>query len=129
MIGLKNLSTKELDIICNDGGIDMETTHLLRARFIRYIPDSPTTGPEWLYQVVASEDGDNNICICELSVIFDENGDLAADFAGCPLFESNDMNAINDVWAEGTAVRLKDDFNPLDLVGIPMPDTEFLSIR
>jgi len=114
MISLKNLSTKELDILCNDAGLDMENTHILRARFVEFSTDCA----KWLYQVVASDDGDNGICICELAVHIDSNGDLGADFAGTPLFESNDMEAVNDVFNEG-AVRLDKDFNPLDLVGIP----------
>ena len=132
MTSLKNLTTKELDILCNDAGLDMETTHILRARFVKFVPDSPSDCAEWIYQIVASEDGDNNICICELSVTVGGNGDLGADFAGCPLFESNDMNAINDVFNEGSVSRLGDDFDPMDLEGIPfiaIPDTEFLKIR
>lgn len=108
MISLKNLSTNDLDILCNDAGLDMESTTLLIARFIKYIPDTPSEGAEWLYQVVATEEGDSNICICELSVHIDGNGDFGADFAGAPLFESNDMSAINDVWKEGPAVRLQE---------------------
>ena len=130
MTSLKNLSTNKLDILCNDAGLDMESTTLLIARFIKF------DGAGWIYQVVASEDGDSNICICELSVTVDANGDFGADFAGTPLFESNDMEAIQDAWREGPVVRLGDDFDPLDLKGIPtledvcpIPPTEFLSIR
>jgi len=107
MISLKDLNTSNLESLCNNAGIDMEGTNLLQAKFIKF------DNMEYIYQVVASEDGDDNICICELSVTIDSDGDLSADFAGCPLFESNDMSAITDVWNEGPAVRLDDEFNPI----------------
>lgn len=117
----KDFNNSELEALVVAAGLNMETTHIIRNEFKEYFPETTT----FVYHVVATEDGDENICICELGVTINRNGNFVADFAGCPLFESNDMSAINDVFKEG-ATRLGDDFDPLDLKGIP--DTEFLSI-
>ena len=112
----KDFNNSELEALCVAAGLNMETTHIIRNEFKAYYPDTTT----FVYHVVATEDDDPNICICELGVTINENGNFVADFAGCPLFESNDISAINDVFKEG-AVRLANDFNPI-------PPTEYLSI-
>ena len=130
----KDFNNSELEALCVAAGLNMETTHIIRNTFVEYFPETTT----FVYHVVASEDDDTNICICELGVTINENGNFVADFAGTPLFESNDMSAINDVFKEG-AVRFNDAFDPMELDGIPscldfedihpIPPTEFLKIR
>jgi len=107
---LDNLNTIEMRELCENAGLDMSDVTLAKIKFVKYVCETHS----FIYNAIVFADGEDLICICEMEVCLDSNSEIIADFAGTPLFESNDISAISDVWKEGP-VRLNEDFNPVEI--------------